>query len=367
MTAPDTAMPADLDLLLASVSVPAMSADLIDRIVAEAARADRVALPVTAPRRSRGRQWTRRGVWSGVVAVNLMLATAVAAAFGGGALTFATIAVVAQHVVQHIRHPFGHAEPVRAPARRPVVHRLAVPAAAIMTAPRSLLPMAAAARSLPPAPVVARPIAPSVGAIPYAHAVRPTLGDRPRPLMAIPHHAAEPHPAALARSRGAMWEARHLPAHRNAARESERHAPSPRSARLEPRTPLAEPVVTRADPPSRAEVGPKEAAPAERGLHADGGTRFDSPRWQAPAAARTGVAGPAQGQGEGQMLGQNQNQNQARGQAQGFGPGWRRRMPGNQGAGAPGWRRRAGMGGGARPGGRIKPPRGGGGRHPRRF
>ena len=117
MTAPgSSAMPPDLDRLLAGATVPTMSAGLIDRIVAEAERPGRVVLPVARPPRSRGRQWTRRGAWSGIVAVNLMLATAVAAAFGGGALTFAKIAVVAQHVVAHLRAPFHHAEPRIVPA-----------------------------------------------------------------------------------------------------------------------------------------------------------------------------------------------------------------------------------------------------------
>ena len=377
MTGRDPLMPPDLDRLLANATVPAMSAGLIDRIVAEAARPGRTALPVARPPRSRGRQWTRRGVWSGIVAVNLMLATAVAAAFGGGALTFARIATVARHVVEHIRAPFHHAEPRTRPARPVVVHRLAVPAAAILTAPRVPMPMTAPRVAMPlSAPRVPMPLSaprslartpPGGRPQPARLAQRPVSGQPIRPVAVDHAHAplrAGPYAIRHAAPRERFHARLAAGLHDRAAHRGGDTPGRPRRDRLaEPHGPKASPIIPYGNPAPRAEeAAGREPTAAARGLQGEGGRRFDGPRWQAPATAAAGTDARADDRPgwQGQAQGQDRS------------PGWRRRLQGgNPGATAPGWRRRAGFnggGGGGRPGGRMKPPRpGGGGRRPRRF
>ena len=363
MTGGDPMMPPDLDRLLANADVPAMSAGLIDRIVAEAARPGRTALPVARAPRSRGRRWTRRGVWSGIVAVNLMLATAVAAAFGGGALTFATIATVARHVVDHIRAPFHHAGRPVVPGRHVVIHRLAVPAAAIATTPRIAFPVlrspvvaapSAMDRSrsfvVPPPVVRPRPVHPT-----------PLDGSRHRSRWIAANHAPSPmHAGPYAIRHSGSGNVPHDRA-RDRPRDvgPHRHAMGRSHPLRDARAPGVLPKAPSADPLPRAEPSIGRDTPnGERGLQGEGGRRFDDPRGQTPAAAAAGTEGRADERAGVQGQGQDRT------------PGWRRRMLGNNpAAGAPGWRRRAGLNGGGpgRPGGRMKPPRpGGGGRH-RRF
>lgn len=100
-----------LDRLLGLAPQPPMATDLVDRIVAAAQRPGRTVLPGRSRPSTRPRRWTRRTVWTGVIAINLMLASAVATAFGGGVLSMAKIAVVAHQIAHHLRHPLEKTPP----------------------------------------------------------------------------------------------------------------------------------------------------------------------------------------------------------------------------------------------------------------
>lgn len=103
-----TELPDDAALarLLDAWDVPAISPDFAVRVTAEATRADRPRLPPRLSPRRRARPWTRRGLWTGIVAINIVLASAVAAAFGGGGfdlhrLHVAAVQLVARVLPQH--------------------------------------------------------------------------------------------------------------------------------------------------------------------------------------------------------------------------------------------------------------------------
>jgi hypothetical protein len=128
-----TDLPDDAALarLLDLWDVPAVSTDFAARVASEATRPDRPRLPPPVPPRGRVRPWTRRGVWTGIVAINIVLASAVAAAFGGG-FDLHRLHAAALHLVSRMlpHHHLSHVPPsnhTSAPRRSPsVTHPLAV-------------------------------------------------------------------------------------------------------------------------------------------------------------------------------------------------------------------------------------------------
>lgn len=174
---------APVDDLLAGLRVPSLPADIADRVVAEAGRPGRVPALATPPlRRAHRRRWTRRGVWTTVLAINLVVASAVAAALGTGAVSAPGLIAAARHAVARLVHPGGAApRPPIAHAPAPAARRPA--AAARPEVPRPRVPVAPAPERAP----VARPI----GSTPSS------LRDRPRvhgPQRLQPGRAPGPHP-----------------------------------------------------------------------------------------------------------------------------------------------------------------------------
>lgn len=110
MTRPDPLDEAMLDRLLDAHKAPPLPADFAQRVTDEVARQDRPAtLPPFAPRpHAPHRPWTRRGLIAGVVAINLIVASAIAATFSGHFPALQHIAITAARVL-HIRH--HHAAP----------------------------------------------------------------------------------------------------------------------------------------------------------------------------------------------------------------------------------------------------------------
>lgn len=103
-----------LDRLLAAWEAPDLPDGFAERVTAEAARSDRPRTSSPSVRsRVRKRPWTRRGVFAGVLAINLILASAVAAAIGSGVLDFARVRQVAVRVIAHIvpHHAGPHLAP----------------------------------------------------------------------------------------------------------------------------------------------------------------------------------------------------------------------------------------------------------------
>lgn len=130
MTRPDPLDEAMLDRLLDAHKVPPLSADFAQRVTDEVTRADRPAtLPPFAPRPHASRRpWTRRGLIAGVVAVNLIVASAIAATFSGHFPALQHIAVTAARVL-HIRHHHGAAPHISRVAHVAPSHREAIPVA----------------------------------------------------------------------------------------------------------------------------------------------------------------------------------------------------------------------------------------------
>ena len=108
MSADDEALLDDaaLDRLLAQHPVPSMDAGLLDCVVAAAQRPDR---PRLAPLpRSIRRRWPRKSAVIAIVAANLIVASAVAAAYGSGLLNLAKLGAVARTIAHHIHSPHHH-------------------------------------------------------------------------------------------------------------------------------------------------------------------------------------------------------------------------------------------------------------------
>lgn len=108
---------ADLGRLLAMAPTGSSSTTMADRIVAEATRADRVRpIPgAISPRRPR-RPWMRRPIVIGIVALNLIAASAIAATFGGGHFALPGLAAISARLFPTAHH----AESVRVHHSRPV-------------------------------------------------------------------------------------------------------------------------------------------------------------------------------------------------------------------------------------------------------
>jgi len=111
MTRPEPLDDAQLDGLLGTYQAPPLPAGFADRVSAEATREGRVETP--PPSRARRRQvrrpWTRRGLVAGVIAINLIVASAIAATLSGHFPAFrdiATAAVEALHLPR--RHAASH-------------------------------------------------------------------------------------------------------------------------------------------------------------------------------------------------------------------------------------------------------------------
>jgi hypothetical protein len=149
MTDPTPLDDAALDRLLGHHEAPPLPAGFADRVLAEAAREDRpVSVPPLPPKpRSARRAWTRRGLWAGVVAFNLIVASAIAATITGVPLQLAHVAAAAAQVF-HIHHreaPVHHVAPhpvhrVSAPPMRPMRPMSMMPAARPLLLPHA--PMA---------------------------------------------------------------------------------------------------------------------------------------------------------------------------------------------------------------------------------
>lgn len=311
----DPAMPPDLDRLLSAATIPAMPAELIERIVAEAQRSDRTAPPVQTRRRAHARAWTRRGVRTGIVAVSLMLATAVAAAFGGGAVSVARIQAVAQHVVERIRHPFHHTASVAGPMH-PVSDRMNVPPGAIRVAPARFAPGFASHA------YGSRAISPQ-------RSGRAFIGEPPTRATPLGHGAID-RPSAHHQARAAvMHPVVHRPFNRPPGIER-----SKRQDRGLDHPSVAKPIEPRRDRFSTPPVSTVSQRAPDMSLRDDGRRRFDGPQWRDPSRFGN-TPGPRW-------------------------PGWRRRMTGGEGAVVLGWRR-------GRPAGGMRPFRLGAGRRSRQF
>ncbi|WP_419827431.1 hypothetical protein [Sphingomonas sp.] len=113
-----TELPDDAALtrLLDAWDVPALAPDFAARVTAEAARSDRPRLPPRVSPRGRARPWTRRGVWTGIVAINIVLASAVAA-FGGGGMDLHRLHAAAAQLIAQVlpRHRLDHTSPLNHP------------------------------------------------------------------------------------------------------------------------------------------------------------------------------------------------------------------------------------------------------------
>jgi len=105
MTRPEPLDDAQLDRLLGAYQVPSLPPGLADRIGAEAAREDRVKTLSPFPQLRRGarRPWMRRGLAAGVIAINLIVASAIAATLSGHFPALRHIATAAANVL-HLPH-----------------------------------------------------------------------------------------------------------------------------------------------------------------------------------------------------------------------------------------------------------------------
>lgn len=135
MTRPDPLDDIQLDRLLGAHHAPPLSADFAQRAAAEAVREDRApGLPPSPSSVHRARRpWTRRGLVAGVVAVNLIVASAIAATFSGHFPALQHVATSVARVL-HIRPHQA------APHPMPVVHVLPLHREAPIVAPPPVPP-----------------------------------------------------------------------------------------------------------------------------------------------------------------------------------------------------------------------------------
>jgi len=110
MTRPDSLDDMQLDQLLGAHRAPPLPADFAQRVAAEAMREDRtLSLPPFPPQTRRvHRPWARRGLVAGLVAVNLIVASAIAATFSGH---FPALQHVAATMARVLHIPRHHATP----------------------------------------------------------------------------------------------------------------------------------------------------------------------------------------------------------------------------------------------------------------
>ena len=167
MIRPDPLDDMQLDQLLGAHRAPPLSDDFARRVIAEAAREDRVpTLPPLRPRDHRtGRPWTRRGLVVAVVAVNLIVASAIAATFSGRFPALQHVATAMARVL-HLPHHRSVSRPLHVahaavPRTRPAVIVAPVPppetpAPAQIFADRHPLVAMRQAGLLPPRPLVRR-------------------------------------------------------------------------------------------------------------------------------------------------------------------------------------------------------------------
>jgi len=230
MTRPDPLDDMQLDQLLGAHRVPPLSDDFARRVIAEAAREDRVAtLPPSPPRNRRaGRPWTRRGLVAAVVAVNLIVASAIAATFSSHFPALRHVATAMARVL-HLPH------------HRSIPHPLHVAHAAV--------PRSRPATIVPPAPP------------PEAPAPAQVFAER-HPLMAMRQAGLLP-PRPLVRRRAILFAERHpIAAHALARRArlralAEAHTIPP--AELREERPMPERIVP--ERPAGADM-PRAVAPA---------------------------------------------------------------------------------------------------------
>jgi hypothetical protein len=198
-TPPDPMMLDDaaLDRLLGHAETPPMSADFADRVLAEAAREDRVVrVPPLPPRlRTVHRPWTRRGVWAGLIAVNLIVASAIAATVTGVAPRlaphFAHVMAVAAHVLHIHRHEVAPPEPIHHVMPRVTRPEPIRPLPFARAMPSDVRPMPMRPDMHPP--LLARPIMrPPLRANAMRHP-RGMLGQRgPHPFAHVPPRLRQP-------------------------------------------------------------------------------------------------------------------------------------------------------------------------------
>jgi len=123
MTRPDLLDDMQLDQLLGAHQAQPLPADFVQRVAAEATREDRArSLPPFQPHMRRVRRpWARRGLVAGLVAVNLIVASAIAATISGH---FPALQHVAATVVRvlHIPHHHAASHPLRAAHDAPRHH-----------------------------------------------------------------------------------------------------------------------------------------------------------------------------------------------------------------------------------------------------
>jgi hypothetical protein len=129
MSRPEPLDDGQLDLLLGAYRAPSLSAAFADRVIAEAAREDRPRTPspsAVPPRRGR-RPWTRRGLVAAFVAVNLVVASAIAATLSGHLPVFQHIATTAARLL-HLSHRHDAPHPSGRTAHATPTHRHPAPA-----------------------------------------------------------------------------------------------------------------------------------------------------------------------------------------------------------------------------------------------
>lgn len=101
MTQSDPLDDMELDRLLGAHQVPSLPPDFAQLLVGEAVREARPSTltPLPAVRRRAHRPWTRRGLVAGIIAVNLIVASAIAATLGGHFPVLRHIAFTAARVL----------------------------------------------------------------------------------------------------------------------------------------------------------------------------------------------------------------------------------------------------------------------------
>jgi hypothetical protein len=285
MTGPNPLDDAALDRLLGHHEAPPpLTQGFADRVLAEAAREDRqTGVPPLPPRpRAARRPWARRSVWAGVIAINLIVASAIAATITGVSPRLShAVAMAAQvlHIHRHAAPPPHHGSsppPVR--------------------------------RSMPEVPSSARPL-------PFARAPMPLVRPGLRTGMLFhPLAATKPgwHPPLRAAPIGHV--------RRPVGRRSEMARPHPRPHPFAQRPGRQEPH--RAFRPGPAFQAPDRAMPPA----------FDRPQWN--EGPRRPWSGGWRNRGGPRMGPWRQGGQRGQG-------GWRRPWRGGQGAG---WRRPFGRG-----------------------